>query len=133
MLRNQTPEEPYMNLRFLWLVMFVALLSGCGAPEGSQQSAEKYMHSQFKSWQAGQETEVRPTSALLAEPPIAYEFYSIAATEPDILKTLDKSDPAFQFKVKMTFVSQAKTELTTSHTYVVTWTKADKKWHVRTW
>ena len=114
----------------LLLLGFACLVPGCAPGPGTEKAARNFLNSEFRKWQAGEKSQATTIDAVLAEPPISYEFYSVTPTAPSLLAFTDRTAPAFQIKVKTTWVSQAKTELTKSNTYVLTWLAGEKKWHV---
>lgn len=114
-----------------WIFLAIGSVSGCGPGAGTEQAAVKYLDSEFKKWQAGEDNEAATLDAALREPPIGYEFYSTAPSAPGLFSTAGENAPAFRIKVKTTWVSQAGTELIKTNAYVLTWNASERKWDVQ--
>ncbi len=119
-------------LRSTCVLMPLLLLfaCGCGPEAGSQQAAEKHLAAEIRKWQAGEKNDAIALDTLNSEPPIGFEIYNTSPTSPSLMASTDRSNPAYQIKVKTTWVSNLKTQLTRSHTYVLTWIKSDRRWHI---
>lgn len=120
----------YRSRRILLLILLSSMM-GCAAGEGTESEARKHLTKEFEKWQAGERNEARTVDAILAAPPISFDFYSVTPCKPELLAFGERTDKAFKFKVKTVWISSANTELTKSATYVLTWIAKKKEWHIQ--
>lgn len=119
----------------LLMAWFIIASTGCTAPAGSEQAATSFLKKELQNWLADQKCEVRTIDSVLKAPPIDYSIISVHAARADFTATsntdeLNYDGSAYRYKVKLTWVSQAKTELTTVADYKLTWNQAENRWYV---
>lgn len=121
------------GLLVAWFI--IVALTGCTAPAGSERAATSFLKNELQKWLADQKCEVRTIDSVLKAPPIDFSIISVHAAKADFTATsntvaLNYDGSAYRYKVKLTWVSQAKRQLTTVADYKLTWNQAENRWYV---